>query len=152
MARNCSLSPRQALCLLGGLGGVCLGIGGFFAAMGAPWVLVFSGLEVLALVAALGIYARHATDHEALWVDAGSLHVQQQQGADVRHTTLALAGLQVALPAGPRGLLELRSGTQRVVLGCHLRPEHRPELCRALMQLPRLQPAGPAHRMTESSR
>lgn len=139
MARNCSLSPSQALLLLGGLGGVCLAIGGFFAAIGAPWVLVFSGLEVLALAAALLVYGRHATDHETLWADGVHLQVQQQRGADLQHTTLALAGLQVTLPAGPKGLLVLRSGTQQAVVGCHVRPEQRPQLQRAL-QLQATQP------------
>ena len=50
--RNCSISPRDLLCVLASAACVSLGIAAGFALAGAWPILPFAGLEVLALAAA----------------------------------------------------------------------------------------------------
>ena len=54
------------LTVLGGLSMVSLLIGIAFWFMNAPWVLFFSGVEVLAVGVAFVVHARHATDRERI--------------------------------------------------------------------------------------
>ncbi|MEO6269856.1 MAG: DUF2244 domain-containing protein [Lautropia sp.] len=76
LKRNCSLSPRQFASLLGSLAVVSIGFGSVFAWAGAWWILVFSVVEVAALVAAFVAYARHAGDYERVVLTPDALIIE----------------------------------------------------------------------------
>jgi uncharacterized membrane protein len=84
LRRNCSFSPRQLATVFGSLAVLSLLIAGFFWTMGAPFVLAFAGLEILALGTAFVVYARHATDGELVRLAGGSLEVERRQGNQCR--------------------------------------------------------------------
>lgn len=84
LRRNCSLSPRQLAAVFASLCVVSLVIAGFFWLVGAPFVLLFAGLEIAALGAAFLVYARHATDGERVRLAEGTLWVERQSGSEQR--------------------------------------------------------------------
>jgi uncharacterized membrane protein len=134
---NCSMSPRQ-------LGGVYLSlcavaalISGFFYAQGAPWVAAFAGLELLALGAALLVFARHAGDRETITLAGGLLHVHRAHGSRTTEHTLPLQGLAVEPAAGQGSLVQLRGRGHTVCVGRHLRAEQRAQLASELRQAQR---------------
>ncbi len=66
LKRNCSITPRQLFGVYLSLCAASLAIAGGFAWVGASPVLVFAGVELLLVGAALLLYARHALDHERI--------------------------------------------------------------------------------------
>jgi uncharacterized membrane protein len=132
LKRNCSLSPRQ----LGGfylsMCTVSLVIALLFFWHGAPWVLVFAGLELALLGLALLVFARHAGDRETLTLAGRELTVEQRFGSRVQRTDFTAEWLAVE-PAGAQGSLVQLSGEGRSVsVGRFLRPELRPAFAREL--------------------
>jgi uncharacterized membrane protein len=83
LKRNCSLSPRQFLSLLGSLAVVSMGVASIFAFSGAWWILVFAFVEVAALAAAFVVYARHAGDYERIVVTPDALIIEFNSGTQV---------------------------------------------------------------------
>src|SRR5687768_13428797 len=71
LRRNCSLAPRQFIAVLGSLALLAAAIAALFWSQGAPLVVPFASLELLALVVALIAYTRHATDRERLLLADG---------------------------------------------------------------------------------
>jgi uncharacterized membrane protein len=74
--RNCSISPRDCLCLLAVTSVLCIGIGLVFAFFGAWMILPFAGLEIAALAVAFYLVGRHAADHERIEMEDGILTVR----------------------------------------------------------------------------
>jgi len=66
--RNCALRPGRLAALLAIPAGASLTIAASFASVGAWWILVFSVIELLGLVAAFIVYARHAGAYERLFL------------------------------------------------------------------------------------
>ena len=66
LKRNCSVTPTQLGWAYGILCVVSLGIGAGFWLMGAPFVLGFAWIEVIAVGLAFLVYARHARDGEMI--------------------------------------------------------------------------------------
>ena len=132
--RNCSLSPRQLGLSYLSLCCVSLLIGGFFLLQGAPFVLAFTGLELLAVGAALALYARHAGDRETLTLVGRQLHVEQCTGPHVQHTEFAADWLTVEPACGQGSLVALSGRGQQVCIGRFLRPELRSAFARELRQ------------------
>jgi len=60
------LSPRQCGLAFGAVGIVSGGIATVFATQGVWLVLPFAGIEILALVIAFVVYARHTGDFERI--------------------------------------------------------------------------------------
>jgi len=129
MRRNCSMSPRQlaavflSLCLLSGA--IALG----FWWHGATAVIWFTGVELLALAAALLVHARHATDREVVAIGDGRVHVERHRGERVARSSLDAAFVTVRLDAG---LVELAARGQTVRVGRHLRPHQHARLAREI--------------------
>jgi uncharacterized membrane protein len=129
MRRNCSMSPRQlggvflSLCLLSG----AIALGFWWA--GATAVVWFTGLELLALAAALLVHARHATDREVIAIEDGRVQVELRAGTRVEHHSLDAAFMRVRLAGG---LVELAAGSQVVRVGRHLRPHRHAWLAREI--------------------
>ena len=78
--RNCALRPGRLAALLAIPAGASLTIAASFASVGAWWILVFSVIELLGLVAAFIVYARHAGAYERLFLTRDRLVVEVNSG------------------------------------------------------------------------
>ncbi len=125
LRRHCSMAPRQLLAVYLALCAAALVVAGGFWAQGAPAILGFAVLEVLALGVALLVYARHATDREVLTLQGRELHVQQHLGRAELEQTFQAEWLHVEPVGGQGSLLALSSRGQAVQVGRFLRPEVR---------------------------
>lgn len=125
LKRNCSITPQQLATVYASLCGVSCLIAGFFFWQGAPFVAAFAGLELLAVGAAMLVFARHAGDRETLTLMGRSLHVERRIGNRVERTDLAADWLTVEPAAGQGSLVQLRGRGARVQVGRFLRPELR---------------------------
>lgn len=143
--RNCSLTPRQLGLFYLSLSAVSLLIGVFFFLQGAPFVLFFTGVELLAVGVALAVFARHAGDRETLTLVGRSLQVEQCVGPRVKRTEFPADCLHVEPARGQGSLVQLSGRGQQVRVGRFLRPELRGAFARELRHaLRRLPPqAGP---------
>jgi len=132
LRRNCSVTPAQmgaaylALCLLS------VAIAVPFALHGALAVLAFAGLELVAVGAALLVYARHVGDGDTLTLAGQSLHVEQTSGSRTSHAEFRAEWVSVEPSHGEGSLVELAGQGQRVRVGRFLRPELRPALAQEL--------------------
>jgi uncharacterized membrane protein len=141
LLRNCSITPRQLGVVYVSLCAVSLLIAAGFFAQGAPLVLAFAGVELLALGAALLAFARHAADHETLTLVGRAMQVEQCSGSHVARTDFAADWLTVEPAAGQGSLVELSGRGQSVRVGRFLRPELRGAFARELRLALRRAPA-----------
>lgn len=145
LQRRCALSPRQfGACFLV-LAGVSAAVALFFWTLGAPFVTLFAGLEVLALGAAFACHALHAADGERLQVRGGRLLIEGRHGLRQYQDSLDLALLRVAEGAG--GLIELRARGRCVRVGGQAPAAQRRQVLAELRQLV-LQPVAPGRGRT----
>ncbi len=128
LRRNASLAPRQLwLCYLG----ICLlslSIAAGFWAVGAFMVMPYAGAELLAVGAALLIYARHAADNESIRLAAGRLVVEYACGRHVERVEFTPAWVRIEPEHGDRSLIELSGQGRKISVGRFVRPELRREL------------------------
>ncbi len=138
LRRNCSLTPRRlaavylSLCLLSAL------ISAGFWWHGAPFVSAFAGVELLAVGAALLVYARHAGDRELLTLAGRTLAVEQRLGNRVEHADFQADWLSVEPVAGQGSLVELQAHGRTLRVGRFLRPELRAAFAQELRRALRL--------------
>lgn len=132
LKRNCSISPRQMLIFFGSVCTLSLGIGVFFWVQGAPLVMPFASLELVAVGIALLLYARHATDNEHIQLEAGRLIVEYAFGASVERVEFEPAWVRVEPEHGDRSLIELSGQGRRISVGRFVRPELRRQLAEEL--------------------
>lgn len=125
LARNCSIAPRQLLASFIALAALVLTIGGAFWWHGAPLVLPFAGIELLALGGAMAVYARHASDFEAIELRPGRLTVERACGVRVERAEFQPAWVRIEPQHGERSLIELSGRGQRIAVGRFVRPELR---------------------------
>lgn len=132
LKRNCSVSPRQALAFFASIGLVSLVIATAFWLLGATVILPFTCLELLALAAALLVYARHAGDHERVCLIDGRLIVERHDGHAVERWEWPAGRVQVGYrpAAGGTGLIEFSGQGRRAEVGRHVRAELRQPLAR----------------------
>jgi len=129
MKRNCSFTPRQLLQVYLSLCAVGLGIGGLFWIQGAPFILPFAGAELLAVGAAIVIYARHAADNESLVLRPGRFSVACTLGRRTELADFAAPTWVRVEPADRDGsLIELSGEGRHIAVGRFVRPELRPAL------------------------
>lgn len=122
--RNCSLSPKALMLMLGGGAAVPLLAGAAFAVQGAWLILPFAGLELLLLAAAFRSQARHACDREPIACSAGRLAVEVTEGGRERRWEFDAARVRMerreaAAHCGIGRRLVLRSGGCEVEIGRH---------------------------------
>ncbi len=86
LSRNCALTPRQVGAFYLSLVVASVGIATMFLIRGAWMVLPFSLIEMVALGAALLVYARHAVDCERVSLGSDALVIESIDG-DKRHVT-----------------------------------------------------------------
>lgn len=115
LQRRCALTPSQFGACLAGLVLVSALVAGFFWAMGARFVTLFAGLEVLVVGLAFAWHALHAADGERLHLADGQLHIEQRQGLQITHEQVPLSGLRVTAAAD--GSIELNARGRRWTLG-----------------------------------
>lgn len=140
LQRRCALSPRQfGVCFLV-LAGVSAAVALFFWTLGAPFVTLFAGVEVLALGLAFACHALHAADGERLQVRGGRLLIEGRDGLRQRQDSLDLTALRVAEGAG--GLIELHARGRCVRVGRQAHATQRRQVLAELRQLV-LQPLAP---------
>jgi uncharacterized membrane protein len=126
--RNCSMAPRQlfgffaVLCLLS------LGIAAMFWMLGATLVMPFAWLEVLALGAALLLYAAHAADCERIRLHDDTLTVEHACGRRTERAQFRRAVVRIEPERGDGSLIELSGQGQKIMVGRYVRPELRREL------------------------
>lgn len=125
LKRNCSITPAQLLGFFLTMCAVSLGIAGAFWWQGAPLVLPFASVELVAIALALVAYARHAADREQMVLRPGLLQVECTVGRRVDRVEFAPAWVRVEPESGDRSLIELSGEGKRVAVGRFVRPELR---------------------------
>lgn len=144
LKRNCSMAPRQVLAFYLSLCVLSLSIGGFFWWHGATLVLPFTWLELMALGAALLVYARHAADSDHIHLHDGRLVVERASGGRIERVEFTPEWVRVEPEHGDRSLVELSGQGRRIAVGRFVRPELRRQLAGELRwALRRWQPAPP---------
>ncbi|MBS0444520.1 MAG: DUF2244 domain-containing protein [Proteobacteria bacterium] len=144
LKRNCSMAPRQLLAVYLSLCIVACAIGAVCWLAGAPYVLPFAWIELLAVGAALLIYARHAGDREDIHLEPGRLTVACASGSRIDRAEFVPDWVRVE-PAGDDGsLIELSGQGRRIAVGRYLRPELRSVLADELRWALRRGPCGAA--------
>lgn len=132
--RNCSIKPSELAGVYAALCFVSFAVAAFFYFHGAAFVLGFASLELLAVGAALLIYARHAGDCETLTLIEGALQVEQCIGSRIERVEFHAEWLRVEPAAGQGSLVELSGHGRCIRIGRFLRPELRALLARELRQ------------------
>lgn len=132
LRRNCSLTPRQALGAYALLSVVSLLVGLGFWLGGAPVVMFFTALELLALATAVLVYARHATDRETITLDGQELAVEHHHGPARQRTTFRSAWVRVEPRAGQGSLVELSGDGASACVGRYLPASLRAELAQEI--------------------
>ena len=125
LRRNCSMTPTQLVAFYLSLSAWSLAIAGAFWWRGATLVMPFAGIEILAVGAALLIYARHASDRERVILTPGQLSVECTVGRRTDHVDFAPAWVRVEPAHGDRSLIELSGEGKRIAIGRFVRPELR---------------------------
>jgi uncharacterized membrane protein len=132
MLRNCSITPSQLGMVYLSLCALSMAIAAPFALNGALAVLAFAGVELLAVGAAMVVYARHACDGDKLTLSGRNLCVEQTKGRHVSQTEFRAEWVSVEPSHGAASLVELAGHGQRVRVGKFLRPELRSTLAQEL--------------------
>lgn len=138
LRRNVSITPRQLMGCYSLLCVISLLVAAGFWSQGITVVSLFTGLELLAVGAALLVVARHAGDRETITLSGHALSVEQQVGAVLEHTQFRAEWVRVE-PVGDDGsLVELSGEGRSVRVGRHVRPELRVALAQELRRALRL--------------
>jgi len=140
LARNCSLTPRQVarayavLCCASGA------VAAGFLLRGVWIILAFSCCELALVGLALLVYARHALDHERIFLSEGCLLVECVQAGRQRQARLDPLWTRVLEPAddgkgrGRRPLLRLESRGVQVEVGRFVTEARRRQVAAELRQ------------------
>ncbi len=129
---NCSITPTQLIQFYASLCIVSLGIGGFFWLQGASLVLLFAWLELMAVGAALVVYARHARDGESIILQGNQLVVELESAGCTQRATFVRDWVRVEPQSGDGSLIQVSGQGRSVVVGRYLRSDLRPALAREI--------------------
>ncbi len=144
LKRNCSLAPGQMFGLFACLCVCSLSIAMFFWLQGARMVMSFAWIELIAVGAAMLLYARHAADREVIALHHDTLTVEHACGNHVERVEFQAAWVRVEPRAGDQSLVELTGQGRRIFVGRFIRPELRRKLAdelRAALRRPNPRPA-----------
>ncbi len=141
------MTPAQVMAFYLSLSAWSLAIAGAFWWRGATLVLPFAGIEILAVGAALFVYARHATDRERVTLEPGRLTVECTIGRRTDVADFAPAWVRIEPEHGDRSLIEVSGQGQRISFGRFVRPELRRALADELRAA--LGRCGASRRMSE---
>ena len=132
LRRNCSVTPVQLGWLYLSLCIVSLGIGAFFWAQGAPLVIPFAGLELVAVGIAFFTYARHAADGERISLQGGQLVVELENAGRLERAEFQREWVRVEPRSGDKSLIEVSGRGRSVTVGRYVQPELRPVLAKEI--------------------
>lgn len=132
ISRNCALTPRQLGWWFGTLAVLSVALAGAFAAQGAWLVIPFTGVELLALVAAFVAYGRHAGDYERIVVAPDRIVVERCSGGQVARQEVEPGWARFEYEGGRRGVIRLVAGRTKVPIGSFLPEQSRERLVREL--------------------
>ena len=132
LRRNCSITPAHLVVVYILLCTVSLAIAGAFWWRGAPFVLPFATIELVAVGIALMFYARHAADRESLLLRPGLLKVECTHGSRIDQVEFTPAWVRVEPAHGDHSLIELSGEGKRIAVGRFVRPELRRALAEEL--------------------
>ncbi len=138
LRRNVSITPRQLVLAYLLLCTLSLAVAIGFWWHGVVLVLVFTGLELLAVGAAMLLVARHAGDREIITLSKTALSVEQRIGPSVEHLAFRSEWVRVEPAADDGSLVELSGEGRSVRIGRHVRSELRVELAQELRRALRL--------------
>lgn len=138
LRRNVSISPKQLLLAYGLLCSLSLAVAGAFWWQGVALVMVFTGIELLAVGLAMLLVARHAGDCELITLSRSALAVEQRVGPAVQRSEFRVEWVRVEPADDDGSLVELSGEGRSVRIGRHVRPELRLELARELRRALRL--------------
>lgn len=144
LRRNNSWAPGQMLGVFGALCMISLAVAAFFWHQGARMVMPFAWLELLAVGAAMLVYARHASDREHIALRRDTLTVEHACGRRVDRVEFQRAWVRVEPESGDRSLIELSGQGRRIAVGRFIRPELRATLADELRAALRRTPPAPA--------
>lgn len=130
--RHCSLSPAQLAWFYVSLSILSLGAAGFFWWQGAPMVMAFALMELLAVGAAFMLYARHAGDAEKILLQGGQLVIELETAGRTERAEFNREWVWVEPRHGDGSLIEVSGQGRTVQVGRHVRPELRPMLAREI--------------------
>lgn len=143
LKRNCSLAPSQMVGLFIALCLVSMTIATFFWLQGAKMVMSFAWLELIAVGAAMLLYARHAADRERIALHHDTLTVEHLCGNRVDRVEFQAAWVRIEPRSGDHSLVELTGQGRRIFVGRFIRPELRRKLAdelRTALRRPYSQP------------
>jgi uncharacterized membrane protein len=125
LRRNCSMTPLQLVAFYLSLCAWSLAIAGAFWWRGATLVMPFASIELLAVGAALFVYARHAGDRERVVLKPGRLSVECTLGSRTDLVEFTPPWVRVEPAHGDGSLVEISGEGKRVAIGRFVRPEMR---------------------------
>jgi uncharacterized membrane protein len=126
------MSPSQMLAVFVSLCLISALIAVPFALLGASAVLMFAGLELAAVAAAMLVHARHVNDRDVLTLSGGFLRVERTRGSRTERTDFRTEWLAVEPSRDDRSLIELSGQGRRVAVGRFVPPPLRPQLAQDL--------------------
>ena len=132
LRRNCSIRPTQLGWLYASICALSLGIGAAFWSIGAPFVIPFAGLEVMALGLAFILYAQHAADGERIMLEDDRLIVELENAGKLERAEFNREWVRVEPQADDYSLIALSAQGRTVQVGRFVRPEMRPALAREI--------------------
>ena len=132
LKKNCSVTPTQLGWFYLSLCVISLGIGTMFWFLGAPLVMPFAGIELVAVGCAFVLYARHATDGEKIALQGGRLVVELEHGGHCERTEFLPHQVRIEPQASERSLIEVSGPGRSVKVGRYVRPELRAALAREI--------------------
>ncbi len=125
LKRHRSVTPAQLGWAYGLLCVVSLGIGAAFWLSGAPFVLGFAWIELIAVGAAFLVYARHAGDGETISLRGSQLVIETESAGRRERAEFNRDWVRVEPRASDRSLIEVSGQGRRVQVGRFVRPELR---------------------------
>jgi uncharacterized membrane protein len=132
LAHPAAMSPRTLGAIFAVLGSTSLLVAAGFWLVGAPLVLPFAGLEVMALGLAFLAHARQMDPSEELRLEGGELVVRQVVRGEVMETCYPARATRLRCDSSTQGLIEVVGPGSLVRVGRHLPLALRQATCRSL--------------------
>ena len=95
-------------------------------------VMPFAWIELVAVGAAVGVYARHAGDGEKIVLQGGRLVVELETAGRTERAEFNREWVRIEPKDGDGSLIEVSGQGRSVRVGRHVRPELRPALAREI--------------------
>jgi uncharacterized membrane protein len=125
LKRNCSMAPRQVAFAFGCLCLLTFAIASVFAVRGLWLVLAYALLETCGLALALFHYARHATDHEHIYLSEDCLLVERIEAGECEQVRLDPYWTRIGPPTRDHRLIWIESRGVKVEVGGFVSEEQR---------------------------